>query len=199
MKLIVGLGNPGQRYVGTRHNVGFMVVDYLAEEKQARFRSGKGEYEYAELVLQQEQVLLIKPTTYMNLSGTAVRQAMHYYKISTDDLLVLCDDAALPMGKIRARKEGSDGGQKGLRSVIFELNHDRFARLRIGIGRHENMDLADYVLSRFTEEERPWLKQIILTATQAVYDYIQHDIAYVMNAYNGLQIPPPMKEKPSKT
>lgn len=188
MKLIAGLGNPGRRYAGTRHNIGFMVVDSIAEEKQLRFRVGKGDFEITEYTVNNERVLLIKPTTYMNLSGTAVWQAMQYYHIAQEDLLIVCDDAALPLGKIRARKEGSDGGQKGLRSVIFQLNDDRFSRLRIGIGRHEQMELADYVLSRFTDEEKPLVQKVIGIAREAVNDFITKDITYVMNTYNGLVI-----------
>ncbi len=188
MKLITGLGNPGRSYKDTRHNVGFMVLDRIADDSGFRFKSGKGEYEMAEYSAAGERVIFLKPTTYMNLSGLAVQAVVQYYKTSVADLLVICDDAALPLGKIRARKEGSDGGQKGLRSIIEQLQDDRFPRLRIGIGRHERMDLSDFVLSRFNEDEKPALKSVLETSQKAVMDFISRGIDYVMNQYNGMTI-----------
>lgn len=188
MKLITGLGNPGRPYKDTRHNVGFMVLDRIAEDSGFRFKSGKGEYEMAECSVSGERVIFLKPTTYMNLSGLAVQAVVQYYKISTADLLVICDDAALPLGKIRARKEGSDGGQKGLRSITEQLQDDRFPRLRIGIGRNERMDLSDFVLSRFNDDEKPALTRVLETSQKAVMDFISRGIDYVMNQYNGMTI-----------
>lgn len=186
MKLITGLGNPGRQYKNTRHNAGFMVLDHAADKWGFKFRPGKGDYEWAEHSIGGERVIFLKPTTYMNLSGTAVQDVVSFYKIDLTDLLVVCDDVSLPLGKIRARKDGSDGGQKGLRSIIYQLNNDQIARLRLGIGRETPMELSDFVLSRFKDEERTQLTKVIQTAVDAVSDFITQGIDYVMNQYNGI-------------
>lgn len=190
MKLITGLGNPGRQYKDTRHNAGFMVLDQAADKWDFKFRPGKGDYVWSEHSISGERVIFLKPTTYMNLSGTAVQDVVSYYKIDLADLLVVCDDVSLPLGKIRARKDGSDGGQKGLRSIIYQLNNDQIARLRLGIGRETPMDLSDFVLSRFSNEEGAQLKKVIHTAVSAVSDFITQGIDYVMNQYNGIFIQP---------
>ncbi|NUM80863.1 aminoacyl-tRNA hydrolase [bacterium] len=190
MKLIAGLGNPGNRYSHTRHNAGFMVIDALAENWKCSLRAGKGDYEYAEHTAGDERILLLKPTTYMNNSGLAIREIVKFYKIPLRDSLIICDDAALPLGKIRLRPSGSDGGQNGLKSVIYHLNSDQFPRLRIGIGTANlpEMSLADFVLSRFSKEEEPVLSKVVKTAAQAAMEFTQNGIVQAMNTYNALVI-----------
>src|SRR5262245_27338559 len=145
MKLVVGLGNPGPKYVGTRHNIGFGVLDYLAAAPGVGRWRTRFEAQLTEAVEGTEQVLLMKPETFMNLSGRAVRAAMDFYKLPVTDLLVVCDDIALPLGKLRARAKGSDGGQKGLRSIEQQLGTQDYQRLRIGVGSPgEYLDAADY-------------------------------------------------------
>lgn len=200
MKLVVGLGNPGPRYVGTRHNIGFVVLDYLAAAPGVgRWRS-RFEAQVTEAVEGAEQVLLLKPETFMNLSGRAVRAALDFYKMPVSDLLVVCDDIALPLGKLRARAKGSDGGQKGLRSVQEQLGTPDYARLRIGVGAPgEHLDAADHVLSRFKPGERAAVQDAVAQAAQAVLLWVRQGIDVCMNRVNGEPTPEkPKKEKPAK-
>ena len=188
MKLIAGLGNPGSRYERTRHNAGFMVIDKTAEELGFALRSGKGEFDIGSGDVDGERVWLMKPTTFMNNSGIAVREVVQFHKIALKDILIVCDDAALPVGTIRMRKSGSDGGQNGLKSVIFHLNSDQFPRLRIGIANEmmAKMDLADFVLSKFDKAEFETIGATIDQAKNAVMDFIRTgDIDRCMNKYNS--------------
>ncbi len=190
MKLIVGLGNPGSRYERTRHNAGFMVIDKLASELGIALREGKGEFSIGDGSLDGERVWLLKPTAYMNNSGIAVREVVQFHKIALSDMLVVCDDAALPVGTIRMRKSGSDGGQNGLKSVIFHMNSDQFPRLRIGIANAmmAKMDLAVFVLSKFDKEELETVGAAIGIAADAAKEFIRTgDIDRCMNKYNGLK------------
>ncbi|KAB2879827.1 aminoacyl-tRNA hydrolase [bacterium] len=188
MKLIVGLGNPGSRYERTRHNAGFMVIDKLTNALGISLRAGKGEYAIGDGNHAGERVWLMKPTTYMNNSGMAVREVVQFHKLALQDILIICDDAALPVGKIRLRKSGSDGGQNGLKSVIFHLNSDQFPRLRVGIANDlmQKMDLADFVLSRFDASEIDTLHEMTEHAKNAALEFIQTgDIELCMNKYNS--------------
>ncbi|MBL7995755.1 aminoacyl-tRNA hydrolase [bacterium] len=188
MKLIAGLGNPGSRYERTRHNAGFMVIDKLTNALGISLRSGKGEYTIGDGSHAGERVWLMKPTTYMNNSGLAVREVVQFHKLALQDILIICDDAALPAGMIRLRKSGSDGGQNGLKSVIFHLNSDQFPRLRVGIANDlmQKMDLADFVLSRFDSSEIDTLDEMTEHAKNAALDFIQTgDIGFCMNKYNN--------------
>lgn len=188
MKLIVGLGNPGSRYARTRHNAGFMVIDKTADELGIALRSGKGTFDIGDGNVEGERVWLMKPTTYMNNSGIAVREVVQFHKFDLKDILIVCDDAALPVGTIRLRKSGSDGGQNGLKSVIFHLNSDRFPRLRIGIANEmmTKMDLADFVLSKFDKAEAETMAASIDRAKNAVLDFIRTgDMDRCMNRYNN--------------
>jgi len=183
MKLVVGLGNPGSRYEGTRHNVGYGVVDLLAKSPgryQERF-SG----EVYELFENQTKLLLLKPLTFMNRSGSCVRQSMDFYQLATEELLVVCDEVNLPLGKLRLRKRGSDGGHKGLRDIQAHLGTSEYARLRIGVGTAESGALIDHVLSRFQQTERPIIKDAMERAAQAVIVWAERGADECMNLYNG--------------
>src|SRR3984893_15726867 len=167
-KLVVGLGNPGSKYEGTRHNVGFEVVNRLAAGGPGARFSRKFEGLVAEVEIDFRRVLLLKPETFMNLSGRSVGQAMQFYKLELADLLVICDDLSLPLGKLRIRGAGSDGGQKGLRDITAHVGNEDFARLRIGIGDRGQIDASEFVLSRFRAAEQPIMDDALITATQAV-------------------------------
>lgn len=185
MKLVVGLGNPGRRYQGTRHNVGFAVLAELAR----RFASGTPKSKFqAEIVhadLEGQRVLLLSPLTYMNQSGISVQRAKAFYRIPNDDLLVLCDDLSLPVAKLRFRAKGSSGGQKGLEDIRCRLGTEDFPRLRVGIGAPpEGWDWADYVLSKFTKQEIPAIEQAVRKAADAVVVWAREGIESCMNQYN---------------
>src|SRR5215831_4387044 len=168
MKVIVGLGNPGLKYAGTRHNVGFDVIDYLAAGPGCTPFREKFEAFVAELKEGDETVLLIKPLTFMNLSGRAVRAVLDFYKLPVEQLLVVCDDFNLPLGKLRIRVKGSHGGQNGLRNIQEQLGTDEYTRLRIGVGQPGPGDAVDHVLSKFKPGERKAVEDAIATAAQAV-------------------------------
>ena len=184
-KLVVGLGNPGSKYEATRHNIGFEAVDRLARGGAGAPFSRKFEGLLAEVEIDFRRALLLKPETFMNLSGRSVRQAMQFYKLDPADLLVICDDLALPLGKLRLRGGGSDGGQKGLRDIAAHLGTTDFARLRIGIGDRGPIDAADYVLSRFRPAERATIDDALIAATQAVAVWITQGLDAAMNRFNG--------------
>ncbi len=184
-KLVVGLGNPGSKYEATRHNIGFEVVDRLATSGlEARF-STRFDGLLAETEIDFKRVLLLKPMTFMNLSGRAVKQAIQFYKLDIEDLLVVCDDLSLPLGKIRIRRGGSDGGQKGLRDITAQLGSQDFARLRIGLGERGPSDAADFVLSRFRPAERPIIDDTLILATQAIAVWTTQGVETAMNRFNG--------------
>lgn len=184
--LIVGLGNPGQKYVGTRHNAGFMALEALAAElnvrvDRAQFRSLTGQGKIGD-----KRVLLMMPQTFMNNSGEAVRDAMQFYKLSPEQVIVLYDDISLPVGGLRIRRKGSNGGQKGMGSIIYLTGSDNFPRVRLGVGEkpHPDYDLADWVLSRFTTAEQPLIRDAAARAVQAVCRIVQRDIDGAMNAFS---------------
>jgi PTH1 family peptidyl-tRNA hydrolase len=185
IKLVVGLGNPGSKYQGTRHNIGFELVDRLAEGGSSPPFSRKFEGQLAEIEIDFRRVLLLKPETFMNLSGRSVGQAMRFFKLAATDLLVICDDLSLPLGKLRLRPGGSDGGQKGLRDIASHLGTDQFPRLRIGIGDRDNVEASDYVLSRFRSSERPLINDALILASQAVAVWVTRGIDAAMNRFNG--------------
>jgi PTH1 family peptidyl-tRNA hydrolase len=185
MRVVVGLGNPGNKYAGTRHNIGFAVIDYLAESPRAgRFQS-RFQGQVAELVEDGEKILLVKPETFMNLSGRCVREVLEFYKVPVEGLLVVCDDINLPLGKLRVRARGSDGGQKGLRDIQNHLGTAEYARLRIGIDAPGEGDAADYVLSRFRPTERPAMEEAVREAGEAVIYWVRHGTEACMNKYNA--------------
>ena len=185
MKLVVGLGNPGTKYQGTRHNIGYELIDRLARGGRGANFTRKFEAQIAEAEIDYRRVLLLKPETFMNLSGRAVGQAARFYKLEPSDLLVVCDDLSLPVGKIRIRPGGSDGGQKGLRDIASHLGTEQFPRLRIGIGDQGQTDAADYVLSRFRSPERALIDDTLILASQAVAVWVTQGIDAAMNRFNG--------------
>ena len=184
MKLIVGLGNPGAKYRGTRHNVGFAVLDELGARRQASFDAAPVEALIAK-VRGDIPVMLAKPVTFMNNSGEAVGALMRYFKIDAADLLVIVDEVQLPLGKLRARARGSAGGHNGLKSVIAHLG-DEFARLRLGVGRGaDQRNLADHVLAKFEKGEAAEVERMTARAADAAEMFIASGIGAVMNAFNG--------------
>jgi PTH1 family peptidyl-tRNA hydrolase len=185
MKLIVGLGNPESRHSGTRHNIGFETVETLARQFNAGFSSGKGNYLFAKFPYRGDSLILLKPMTYMNLSGHAVVAAMNFYKTEKEDLLVICDDLNLPLGSIRLRSKGSAGGQNGLKHIIQSLGSEEFARLRIGIGQElPPLSYSSFVLGKFTEEERKKADRVIPVCVDAVLAFAANGIGYAMNQFN---------------
>ena len=185
MKFVVGLGNPGLKYRGTRHNIGFDVLAELARRHGGSKPSLKFDAELVEVFVG-EKVLLVAPQTYMNLSGRAVRAVVDFYQTTVADLLVVCDDINLDCGRLRLRPGGSDGGQKGLRDVINRLGTEEFARLRIGIGQPPGrMDATAWVLSRFRPEERETIDDAILRAADGVELWLRDGLDAAMNRVNA--------------
>ncbi len=184
--IIVGLGNPGKEYAKTPHNVGFMAVDAIAEYYNIKFvLSQKHQALIGEGIIEDERCYLIKPLTYMNLSGNAVRSFMEYYKYSTDDLLVIFDDLDLPLSKIRIRESGSSGGHKGMKSIIENLGTDKIKRIRIGIGKPTDTAVIDYVLHTLTKDEQNKLNSTIEKTPLMIKTAIKEGIKTIMNEYNG--------------
>lgn len=185
MKIVVGLGNPGQKYAGTRHNVGFEVLAALAARGASDRWKMRFQAEVVEAQLVGERVLLVAPQTYMNLSGRSVRAVVDFYKSSLPDVLVVCDDLDLECGRLRLRASGSAGGQKGLKSIIEQLGSMEFARLRVGIGRPSaGGDVVEYVLQSFRSHERPVIEAAVARAVQAVEMWVKEGAAAAMNQFN---------------
>jgi peptidyl-tRNA hydrolase, PTH1 family len=186
MKLVVGLGNPGTQYAGTRHNVGFEVLRGLAAKYGKSTPRARFQGETVEAKIGEEKVLLLTPLTFMNLSGGSVLAARDFYKIENEDLLIICDDFALPLAKLRFRAKGSSGGQKGLEDVILRLGTDEFPRLRIGIGTPQaGRDVTGYVLGRFAKEEIPEIETALTRATEAAALWTKAGTQQCMNQYNA--------------
>lgn len=184
MKVVFGLGNPGLKYRYTRHNVGFLILDHLAHFFFKEFESESDLYKLAKIDIDGNAVLLVKPTTYMNLSGIAVRSVIENYNIALENILVVVDDFNLPLGTIRIRSLGSDGGHNGLISIIEEIEENRFTRLRFGIGGPEKDDVVEFVLGKFSSKEFSQLDELIDISANAVKDWVTKDIDELMNDYN---------------
>lgn len=186
MRLVVGLGNPGKRYQNTRHNVGFAVVDRVARVLDAEISRRGFEGQYAEARDGGERLLLLKPETYMNLSGQAVRAAFDWHKLTPAEVLVICDDIHLETGHLRIRRKGSSGGQKGLDSVAQHLGTDEFARLRIGVGSPERADQwANYVLEPIPVADAAVIDAAVERAAEAVRVWAREGVEVCMNRFNG--------------
>ncbi len=184
--IIVGLGNPGREYENTRHNMGFITVDKIAELYDCKINKIKYKSLIGNCIIDGKKVMLMKPQTYMNNSGQAVLEAMQFYKIPPENVLVIFDDISLDVGKMRIRRKGSDGGQKGMRSIIYLSGADTFPRIKMGIGAkpNPNWDLADWVLSTFSANEQKILEEKAKDAAEAAKLIINGKIAEAMNKYN---------------
>lgn len=185
--LLVGLGNPGTQYENTRHNVGFLVADELAERQNAPIQRLKFKALTNLLTISGEKVLVMKPVTYMNLSGEAVRQAVDFYKIPPERVLVVSDDTALAVGRLRIRKGGSAGGHNGLKNIIQHLGTDQFPRVRVGVGEkpHPDYDMADWVLGKFQGEDKKVIDGAVKRAADAVECFLKEGPDRAMNRFNG--------------
>lgn len=184
--MIVGLGNPGKQYEGTRHNAGFMALDTIAEKhhgevKRIKFKGLTGECRIAG-----KKVLLLKPSTFMNLSGQSVQEAMKFYKLLPEQVLILFDDINLEPGKLRVRRKGSDGGHNGMKNIIYLSGSDQFPRVKIGVGQkpHPDYDLADWVLSKFSSKDLEALRPALENAAAAAEIIVGGDVDRAMNLYN---------------
>lgn len=185
MKLIVGLGNPGTKYAGTRHNIGFEVIDYLASAPAVGPCKSSFQALVAETSEAGEKILLVKPETFMNLSGRAARAIVDFYKVPLENVLVVCDDFNLPLGKLRARSNGSHGGQNGLRNIQEQLGTDAYSRLRIGVGQPDPGEAVDFVLSRFKPGERAAVEDAVAKAANGVLVWLRKGLDACMNATNA--------------
>ncbi|WP_062350087.1 aminoacyl-tRNA hydrolase [Bacillus kwashiorkori] len=185
MKLIVGLGNPGKQYEKTRHNIGFKVIDELSTQFNLPLTETKFRGLYSKGIVNGEKVILLKPMTYMNLSGEAVKPLMEYFQISIDDLLVVYDELDLPVGKIRLRYKGSAGGHNGIKSLIAHLGTQEFKRIRIGIDRPEpGFAITDYVLGKFSKQEAKVMQEVMKKCVEACETWLKEPFLDVMNKYN---------------
>ncbi len=187
MYLIAGLGNPGREYEMTRHNIGFEVIDYIADKYKVKVKKLKFKGLYQKTEIEGEETLLLKPQTYMNLSGECIRDFAAFYKIPPEKIIIINDDVYLDEGRLRIRKSGSAGGHNGLKSIIYQLKSDNFIRIRVGVGkkRQNEQELADFVLSRFTKEQIPLLEKAIVNAADAVSEIIKNGTESAMNKFNG--------------
>lgn len=189
MYLIVGLGNPGSKFDYTRHNVGFMAIDKLADDLGVKVKKLKFKSLIVEARIGSEKVILMKPSTYMNESGRAVVDCQRYYNLDPSQIIVLCDDIDIDFGTIRIKKKGSAGTHNGLKSIIYQLNSQDFPRIKISVSKPEkNIDLKDFVLSRFSDDEMKILDKELDMARKAVLDIVNKDTDYAMNNYNGKSV-----------
>ena len=191
MTIVVGLGNPGRRYQGTRHNIGFAVADEVARRHQAEFEDGRGDTLTARCGRGPGSVLVVKPLTMMNLSGGAVAAVAGFYKVDPAAILVAADDVNLPLGRLRLRARGTAGGHNGFRSIIECLGTEEFPRVRVGVGRGDpRRDLADHVLARFDDDERDEVDRAIARAADAVETFLAEGIEAAMSRYNRAEESP---------
>jgi len=188
LKIVIGLGNPGSKYEFTRHNIGFRIIDSLARDMGIEFNKVKSYYSLISRgMINNHKVMLVKPQTFMNLSGRAVNRVVSYYKIPLQDLLIVYDDLNLELGQVRIRKKGSSGGHKGIESIMQYLNSEDIPRLRIGIGNpsvNYNFDCVSYVLSNFNNDEEDKIEKVIQLSTKAVKTIIEYGFEKAMRKYN---------------
>lgn len=185
--LIAGLGNPGPKYELTRHNAGFLCIDLLARQLGVKIDRIKFKSVVADVAIEGRRCILMKPQTFMNNSGEAIRDAAHFYKIPPEHIIILFDDISLPPGKLRIRRKGSDGGHNGLKSILYLLGSDQFPRVKLGVGAkpHPDYDLADWVLTSFQKDELPLMKGAMEKACEAVRLLVQGETDRAMNLYNS--------------
>jgi len=184
MYIVVGLGNPGKKYENTKHNIGFITLDFLAEKNDIKINKIKHKALVGEGTVSGQKVLIVKPQTYMNLSGNSVREVMEYYKVEPEQLIVIYDDVDLPMGRLRIRKKGSAGTHNGMKSIIYDLQEEGFPRVRIGIGKERKMSLAGYVLGGFAKDERILMENAVERAAKAIECMLEKGIDTAMGEYN---------------
>jgi len=184
MYVIAGLGNPGKEYAGTRHNVGYDTIECLAQKHNVNLNKLKFNSVYGETNINGEKVMLVKPVTYMNRSGISISEIINFYKVPIENLIVVYDDIDIPVGALRIRPNGSSGTHNGMKSIINQLQKDNFSRVRIGIGRNPNMDLADYVLQKFNKYERVTIDEIIKIASEAVEEIVLNSVDSSMQKFN---------------
>lgn len=184
MRLIVGLGNIGKEYDNTRHNIGFAFIDYMSKKYNAEVNRVKFKGVYGEIFINNEKVILLKPSTYMNLSGESIREAMAFYKLTEEDIIVVYDDISLPVGRMRIRDKGSAGGHNGIKSIIQNIGTEVFPRVKIGVGQPEH-DLVSHVLGKFSKEDSEVLQKVMPAVEEAVETIIKVDSKEAMNRYNG--------------
>ena len=181
MKVIVGLGNPGSNYSLTKHNFGFWVIDKLVKQSSLKYKAGKGEYVFA----QSNEYMFVKPTTYMNNSGIAIKQFLNYYKLDTSSLIIIYDDIDIDLGRIKFRAKGTDGGHNGIKSIIYHLGTDSFDRLKLGIATSMNMRPSEqYVLKAFPKKYNNLVDEVIENATSGISYYLENGISETMNNFN---------------
>ncbi|WP_039043143.1 aminoacyl-tRNA hydrolase [Sporosarcina sp. ZBG7A] len=186
MKMIIGLGNPGKQYASTRHNVGFQAIDLLAEQLNAPAMQTKFNGMITTVHVGSEKVMLVKPLTYMNLSGECVRPLMDYYEIDDDEIVVIYDDLDLAPGKLRLRAKGGAGGHNGMKSLIAHIGTNEFNRIRVGVGRPDGpISVADYVLSAFSKDEQPLIQEAVVRSASACRAWLDRPFLEIMNEYNG--------------
>ena len=187
MYLIAGLGNPDKKYEATRHNIGFETIDLLAHLTGIKLNKTKHKAVLGDGVIGGEKVIIAKPQTYMNLSGESIRDIVNFYKIPVENVIIVCDDINIETGRIRIRPKGSDGGHNGLKSIIYQLASDAFVRIRMGVGapKHEDYNLADYVLGKFSKEEIELLTPVAKKVTEAIELIITSGVERAMNKFNG--------------
>lgn len=186
MFLIVGLGNPGKEYDNTRHNIGFEVIDYIANKYNIEINRVKFRGIYGEGFINNKKVILLKPNTYMNLSGESIREVINFYKLTNDEVIVLYDDVSLEVGRLRIREKGSAGGHNGIKSIIANLSTDIFPRIKIGVGQPKG-DLVSHVLGRFSKEEQDVLKESMEASACAVEIILKENTKEAMNKLNGFK------------
>ncbi|WP_102399455.1 aminoacyl-tRNA hydrolase [Haloimpatiens massiliensis] len=187
MFLIIGLGNPGKEYEKTRHNLGFDVIDCIGRKYNIQLNRRKFKSIYGEGLIGNEKVILMKPQTYMNLSGESLIEAVNFYKVNNENIIVIYDDISLEVGRIRLRPQGSAGGHNGIKSIIANLNSDKFNRIKVGAGSPEG-GLVSHVLGKFSKEQRDKIEKVLVVAADATEGIISKGMSEAMNQFNGINI-----------
>jgi len=185
MFVIVGLGNPGKQYVGTRHNIGFETIDYFAYKNNISMNKVKHKAVIGEGIIHDNKIILVKPQTFMNLSGHSVADIFYFYKLDPQKLIVIYDDVDIDTGKLRIRPHGSSGTHNGMKSIIYDIQTDKFPRIRMGVGKPQFGDLSSYVLGKFSKEDREFMDVAVENGVEAVKCIIKEGIDSAMNRYNG--------------
>ena len=187
MLLIVGLGNPGKQYEQTRHNIGFDVIDYMANKYNIDVNREKFKGICGEGFIENKKVILLKPLTYMNLSGESIRELANFYKLEDDEIIVVYDDISLDIGRLRIREKGSAGGHNGIKSIIQNLGGDKFPRVKVGVGQPKD-NLVNHVLGKFSKEDREHIEKVIPVVSDAIVEIVKNDAKESMNKFNGVNI-----------